>query len=238
MINDSAHEFASDTESDDELVICLSALYLLKKRKERKSATKIARTGLLGSSASPSAYLLSNGTSSDIEAVTRMSGPAFEKLFGVFNAVYSTEPLFGMERSHRRVRSRVMSPQTVLMLTLCYLANGSTHKVNSLIFGVSSSSVSRYVNHGLWVLLKTLRQIPESRVAMPTIEEVNNFATTNVFIFCLFRQKRLQKSSLKKPALYSQVALVQLMVVYLCSKGPKMALFRRGSSTGRTTFML
>ena len=168
--------FSSDSESDsdDDLIICLTALYLSNKRQKKSRGTgKISREGLLSHSTSPSACLLLSGTSSDIESFTRLSRPAFEKLLGVFSAVYSTEPLFGVPRSHCRTGSRAMTPSAVLMLTLCYLANGTTHKVNSLLFGVSSSSISRYLNHGLWVLLNALRQVPESNIVMPTVAEVN-----------------------------------------------------------------
>ena len=146
-----------------------------KRQKKGKGAGKISKEGLLSHSTSPSVCLLLSGTSSDIEAITRLSRAAFEKLLSAFDAVYSTEPLFGVPRSHCRTRSRALPPSAVLMLTLCYLANGTTHKVNSLLFGASSSSIGRYLNHGLWVLLNALRQVPESSVVMPTVAEVNKY---------------------------------------------------------------
>ena len=161
-------------DSDDDILICLIAPCLTNNLQNNgKSARKISREGLLSHYASPSAHLLLSRTSSDIEAITRLSRPAFEKLLNIFSTVYSAEPLLGIPRSHCRTKSRVMAPSAVLMLTLCYLANGTTHKVNSLLFGVSSSSINRYLNHGLWVLLNALRRIPESKIAMPTVAEVN-----------------------------------------------------------------
>ena len=124
-VNDHGEGFefssSSESDSDDDLIICLTALYLSNKRQKGKGAGKISKDGLLSHSTSPSACLLLSGTSSDIEAITRLSRAAFEKLLSAFDAVYSTEPLFGVPRSHCRTRSRALPPSAVLMLTLCYL---------------------------------------------------------------------------------------------------------------------
>ena len=90
-------EFSSspESDSDDYLIICLTALYLSNKRQKKgKGAGKISKEGLLSHSTSPSACLLLSGTSSDIEAITRLSRAAFERLLSAFDVVYSIEPLF------------------------------------------------------------------------------------------------------------------------------------------------
>jgi len=127
---------------------------------------RITRVGLCPLNSTPWFHVRLSRDDRSFMAVTNFDYETFDYLHVQFQSKFE-ELISRPNLAHKR---RILSSYDVLGLVMCYLKNGASQVFLQMTFGLTQSSLSRYINLGLDVLEESVKFIDECKVVFPSLE--------------------------------------------------------------------
>jgi hypothetical protein len=128
---------------------------------------KLRRCAILMPSKAPWTRLYDSGDGKSLLSLLGMMRTTFQWLHSI---------CFGQVNQHAVGRSRLLSTEGSLGLILIFLQSRMQFKHICLIFGITPSTCSRYLDVTLQHLLSAMRRHPEARVKFPNGRTMERFA--------------------------------------------------------------
>ena len=179
MFNDQVNLLDSDSEDEDEDFI--QALYLIapeelgRTQRNRRSHTRhyLTRSELLLHPRGRTPWQVLYHSQNDRAFITTMGFDVrcFQLILeSGFQEVWDTHPISRPDTSahgHPRPSSRSLDACGALGLSLHYLSSAIPETGLQQIFALVPTTVSRYINFSLHILIHTLRSIPDATIQWP-----------------------------------------------------------------------
>jgi hypothetical protein len=147
---------------------------------QRLRSGKIRRGALVHPNQSAFQHLFNSGQDDALVTLCGLDYAAFQELHILFKPLYEKYSPYGSDGFIRRLkkrsrRPRLLTSQQCLALYLAWSRTTGSMKVLQLIFGLTASHLSTWLRFARRLVVKSLKDDPRSRVAMPTDDELQEF---------------------------------------------------------------
>jgi hypothetical protein len=105
---------------------------------------------------------------------TRLPPNLFEVMEKHFQGFYNESPIYGYEEGVQLSKRQLSSPDC-LGLALCYLRSKGEGRDIATLFGLTFSTMSKYLWFCLHCLVKALSKIGEAKIVFPSEEKIKEF---------------------------------------------------------------
>lgn len=151
---------------------------LLSKVEKRKRHRRIPRVSLHYPHESAWRKLYNSKVDQSLITFTGLDVKSFEDLLELFTPVYesfypdSDGNVYHMKKNVNKGRKRIISAKDCLGLVLAWTRTRGSKMCLQMIFGMTGTCVSRYLEFGSRILVKLLQELDEARVHIPSIDYI------------------------------------------------------------------
>jgi hypothetical protein len=103
--------------------------------------------------------------------------PRFAPVFDAFTPYHSSDGFYSLKNQPNKGRERLIDARDCLGLILAWSRTRGSQMVLQMLFGMTGTCVSDYIQFGIRILVQVLQELEEAKVHIPTIDYVNSMKT-------------------------------------------------------------